>query len=221
MGTRLAETFGRAKTDFEGNAVERAIGLPAPRLYETLFPIKGSVEEMLDLGSLAGRLYAKIQQIPALELEIRNRLPRETPSELLAACQLYSIGAGLEFRTTDELCCPYHVCAYTSLHEPAGARLRHALVLPQSDSTLVFLPQVPLVVISQSRERRPDFLTVRVKDGKVTWCAIEIDGTYHRETANKDARRAHGLVLPILRYTNAEVLRYDFPTRVVRAVNAL
>jgi very-short-patch-repair endonuclease len=51
-----------------------------------------------------------------------------------------------------------------------------------------------------------------------SWMAIEIDGGFHRERADEHARRAHGLRLNVLRYSNNQVEGSDFAYRVVREI---
>lgn len=195
------------------------VGLPRGPLYVPPYPTKGTVEEMLALGPISRSLAGQIGKRPALELELRERFPRDSPWELLAAYHLLVAGTELEFWSTDELGCPLLVTELTGF-QAAGGGLRHALVWRLPNETMVFLPQVPLAVVSQSRSYRPDFLVLCLGKNKL-WVDVEIDGKFHRETANEDARRTHGLGLPVRRYSNSLLLTPDFPQRLLNDLRKL
>ena len=126
------------------------VGLHKPALFVPPYPVKGTVEEMLGLGPIARQLASQIRQRPAVEFELRDRFPRDSPWELLAAHHLLVAGTQLEFWSTDELGCPLLVTELKSF-QSAGSGLRHALVWRLSNATMVLLPQVPLAVVPQSR----------------------------------------------------------------------
>lgn len=134
-------------------------GLETPALYAAAYEIEGSVDEMLELGPVAGRLASRVHLNRALEFELRQRLPRDSPWELLAAYHLLGAGAELEFWSTHELGCQQFV-SHPRLFKDESRLLRHTLRWQPADGATMLLPQVSLVVVEQSRHRRPDFLVL-------------------------------------------------------------
>jgi transcriptional regulator with XRE-family HTH domain len=178
-----------------------------------------TVDDMLELGGPARGLATKVDVNPAVAFEIQRNWPRETRFELLATYHLLAAGMTLEFWSTDEFGCGQLVVERRGFRA-AGRLLRHALRWNLPEATLLLWPQVPIAVVTQSRSYRPDFLGLYVGSRQL-WFAIELDGKFHRDTANEDARRAVGIGLPELRYQNNILYRSDFPQRLLRDVRRL
>jgi hypothetical protein len=193
--------------------------LALPALYAPAYESKATVDQMLELGGVAISLAAKVHLNPALEFELRQCFPRDTLYELLAAYQLLAGGMQLEFWSTDELGSRLLICE-PKLFRSAGRMLRHALRVRLSEATLLLLPQVPIAIPMQSRNYRPDFLGLYVGPRQF-WFTVELDGKFHQDKADEDARRAVGIGLRELRYANSLLLRRDWPKRLVGDIRRL
>ena len=194
-------------------------GLKVPPLYSPDYPVTGTLEEMLNLGSFAATLWNKLPDNPALAFELRERFPRDSAWELLAAVHLILAGAELEFRSMNDLFCSRLVTEKEGF-APAGHFLRHVLRWQLPGATILLCPQVSLCVVGQSRSRRPDFLVLYIGPHNL-WIDVEIDSKFHEQTANDDARRAVGLGLPYRRYPTSALLRSDFPSRLLKDMQYL
>ena len=117
------------------------------------YPVKGTFSEMLGLCPLATTLYQNAKQIlsPAACDELSECFPRDTPSELLAACQLLYRGAvQTRLRLLDDLGFRKLV-VLRDQDTYSGSMFRHALVLRLSvGETLVAIPQVSIVVAGRA-----------------------------------------------------------------------
>jgi transcriptional regulator with XRE-family HTH domain len=218
---RLSALLGVRPEQF-GRPVRRLPipGLPAPSLFAPPYPVKGTLADMLRLGNVAEYVYATAHLPAATDLEIESRLPRDTEHELLAAYHFLTLPARLEFWSCDELTCPLLITG-TRTWGSGGHLRRHTLVVQNGESTVLLQPQVTVALIAQSRRYRMDFLATRVSNAGVAFADIEIDGKYHEDTADADARRAFGLGIPTLRYSNTALLRTGFGQTVLRDLASL
>ncbi|MHB2018637.1 MAG: helix-turn-helix transcriptional regulator [Candidatus Xenobia bacterium] len=212
---RIAADFPGAQTRADAVSGVR----PAERFLPP-YPVVGTVDEMRMLGGAAEAVYRKVAARPAVNHEMQDAIPRDSPLELLASYHPVADGAQLEFRSPLELGCE-HLVVVRHTFRAAGHLRRHCLVLRQPAETLVLIPQVSIAVVSQSRERRPDFLALLITSQHAVWADVEIDGRSHIDTANDDTSRALGLGLPRLGYPRHVVTAANYTSRLLRDLHRL
>jgi hypothetical protein len=164
------------------------------------YPVKGELKDFPPEWS-AG-LSAAVRD------EMEHAFPRDSPLELGAALRFLEVGKLCFVRLMDVGCRLLVVEKGSFLS--AGHLWRHAIVIRGKHRTLILIPQVSLVVVAQSMERRVDFLALWIGKGVELWADIEIDSGWHEGTANEDARRAWGLRLPRLGYNAGHIEHQKF-----------
>lgn len=195
------------------------------RHYTTLpYDIKGTIDQMLALPE-GPHLLAAARRVlgPADIARIVQRFPRDSEFELYATFKLISMGAWLTRLTLAQAHC--HVLVVDEYRSSRSALCvpRDALALDLDDVTILFFPQVWVVSVIQSDWYRVDFLClVRRRDGTVRWAYIEIHGSQHELTPERDRRRAQGIPLRRHVYWARQLLRPDFgPTLVTNLTDLL
>jgi transcriptional regulator with XRE-family HTH domain len=180
---------------------------------------KATLEDMRALGPLARRLCSVARSgLPVTHLDrLSRRFPRDSAVELLAVFHLFPYGARLALLTLAQLLCPV-LCVTGAKSARSGAFLKRDCILVEIGSlSLVFFPQVWVVSVVQSEWYRLDFLCfVRRIDGAEGWVCVEIDGSGHLWTPDRDKRRIQGLPVRRIAFDAREVLREDFVGSLVR-----
>lgn len=190
-------------------------GLPRlPRRRRRPYKHGATLNQMLALDNCATNVQERARgQLGGVQYACFCAMfPRDTTYEFLVAHHAVAAGAGFASMSPRSVGCPlFIVRRRKERREYAGDAVQPALVWRSSDELLIMFGQVKLAVVSQSRDYRVDFLMLyRGPDRKSHWLHLEIDGAYHRETANADARRAVGLGTLEVRFENDATLREDF-----------
>jgi transcriptional regulator with XRE-family HTH domain len=212
----LAQTTGQSE---EG--LRRLWTVPTPPPVDKVpseslppYPVKGTLQDV------DAAMVAAAHMSPAVEDEMEYAFPRDSPLELAAALQFLRNGAILQFCRPVDLGCRLLVVEKETFRA-AGHLWRHALMMVGKNRTLVAIPQVSVAVVSQSTERRMDYLLLWRGPRVQVWADLEIDSGYHTYTANSDARRAWGLGLPRLSFTADRIESKDFVPQVAQALTRL
>lgn len=222
----LSHAFGLDPDDLrrdlaaQGARPRRRPVLTGRRRRRLPYPIRGTVERMCALGEQEAGLQRAVQSaLPPADYErVVEHFPRDTPHELLAVHQMLIGGCRSSVMAPIDARCPFFIRDdYDFTY--AGDRLQPALVWRQGDERMIVFGQVDIYVTLQERGYRVDFLVYYQRRGKRgVWLYVEIDGGYHEETANQDARRAAGLMMPEIRYENHVVRRSGFFFRLLADV---
>lgn len=194
------------------------------RLAYLPYTCNGSIEEMTGLNQGARQTWEAVRRLlsPADTARLAQRFPRDSAFELLAACHVILLGGYLARLTLNQLRCPVLTAEdYRSMRSAAYC-LRDCLVLENDDLNVVMFPQVWVVSVVQSEWYRLDFLCyARRRDGTERWMYVEIEGSQHEYTLNRDKRRAQGIQLRRLQFDAAEVLRYHFGEALLRRIGGV
>ncbi|HEY3997562.1 MAG TPA: helix-turn-helix transcriptional regulator [Candidatus Xenobia bacterium] len=210
---RLATTLG---VD-EARITELCLPAPYPDLKRKNtdllppYPVKGS------LTDLPAEWSAGLK--PAIRDEMEHAFPRDSQLELGAALRFLEVGELCFVRLTD-LDCRFLIIE-KGTQKAASHLWRHAILMRGKNRTLLIIPQVSMIVVAQSTERRVDFLAWWHGKDCEMWVDIELDGGFHAQTANDDARRAWGLGLPRLGYHAGHTESKDFVKQVAADLTRL
>jgi transcriptional regulator with XRE-family HTH domain len=216
MLPRLAEAIRVEQPILEELASDfPIISAPDPRrILLPPYPIKGSIND------LPKWFVEKLDLTKAQWHEIEHGFPRDTARELAVALQVLRHGGELCWCAPVDLGCGLLIIKRETF-EAAGHLLRHAVRMVGKAREVIVIPQVSTAVVSQSREARLDYL-VRWKGPRVcVWADLEVDSTYHEETADDDRRRTHGLRLRRLGFSDSQVVLDSFMPRLIDALRKL
>jgi transcriptional regulator with XRE-family HTH domain len=199
----------------------------APRTPRAYLPasgsVKGTVKDMLELGVVISDAYQQAWKLlpqQNVHHEMALHYPRDSVLELAAAYQALAWGALLKWLAPRQVGCDLPV-VIAGTQRYAGDLKRHTLVLLDGQATIIMFPQVSLMVVSQSRERRLDMLVKYTRDGVSCWGDIEFDGFSTHQNPAEDARRMWGMGLRRLSYNTAAVCSNTFMERLLSDLYAL
>lgn len=185
----------------------RHSGFPRRRRRRRPYPIGATVEKMLRAGGAAERIYHEtIQHISQRAYRrVVMEFARDTRHELLAAFHALRRGARLVVCTLSALACPLFVLDDFEWTY-GGDQRQLALLWEGVGERMVMFGQVR-VRGAGSAPYRLDFLIYYKRQGRPgRWIFLELDGSPHADTPNKDASRAESVGIPEIRHDNVQTL---------------
>lgn len=213
---------GRGRKTLPGNVeVQRLV--PAPRLHlvrqdaktRKYWPgLKRSHPALA--ASLRARILARPDLPDALSHLERTRF--DSKFELAFVAQQVAEGAVLAEMPLFRLGFTRHLPVDRETRELVGHRPKIAYLARRGAARVVLFPQVSLVVADGTMYTL-DALVLVIQGRRRLWIDVEVDGSGHRTTWDRE--RAEALGLPEARFTEADVVADDFMDRFWKKVEGL